>query len=105
MRARDLLREGGRIVGLTWTAENGESGTVRAESVVLAAGGFEANPELRERHLGAGWQRAKVRGTPSTPGTCSPPPSPRARTPTATGPPATVSPGTRGRRTTRATAS
>ncbi|MFC4002719.1 FAD-dependent tricarballylate dehydrogenase TcuA [Prauserella oleivorans] len=64
VRARDLLREGGRIVGLTWTAENGESGTVRAESVVLAAGGFEANPELRERHLGAGWQRAKVRGTP-----------------------------------------
>ena len=35
-----------------------------AESVVLAAGGFEADPELRQRHLGEGWQRAKVREHP-----------------------------------------
>jgi tricarballylate dehydrogenase len=37
---------------------------VHADSVVLAAGGFEANPEWRRAYLGEGWQRAKVRGTP-----------------------------------------
>ena len=37
---------------------------MEADAVVLAAGGFEANAELRERHLGAGWGRALVRGNP-----------------------------------------
>ncbi len=40
---------------------------VRAGSVILASGGFEANPEMRRRYLGEGWQNAKVRGTPGTP--------------------------------------
>jgi tricarballylate dehydrogenase len=31
--------------------------------VVLACGGFEANPEWRARYLGPGWELAKVRGT------------------------------------------
>ncbi|GAB7044305.1 FAD-dependent tricarballylate dehydrogenase TcuA [Catenuloplanes niger JCM 9533] len=39
-------------------------GTVEAESVVLAAGGFEADPEWRRAYLGDGWERALVRGTP-----------------------------------------
>ena len=34
-----------------------------ARAVVLACGGFEANPEMRARYLGAGWELAKVRGT------------------------------------------
>lgn len=42
---------------------------MRAESVVLAAGGFEASAALRRRHLGEGWQHAKVRGTPLNTGT------------------------------------
>ena len=37
---------------------------VEAGAVVLAAGGFEANQEMRARYLGAGWELAKVRGTP-----------------------------------------
>jgi len=31
--------------------------------VVLAAGGFEANPEMRQRWLGPGWDLVKVRGS------------------------------------------
>jgi tricarballylate dehydrogenase len=36
---------------------------VEAGAVVLAAGGFEANVEMRTRYLGPGWEFAKVRGT------------------------------------------
>lgn len=32
-------------------------------TVVLASGGFEANPEMRLRYLGPGWDLVKVRGT------------------------------------------
>jgi tricarballylate dehydrogenase len=32
--------------------------------VILACGGFESNPELRTRFIGAGWDKARVRGTP-----------------------------------------
>lgn len=37
--------------------------TMECESVVLAAGGFQANVEMRTRYLGAGWEFAKVRGS------------------------------------------
>lgn len=37
--------------------------TVAADAVVLACGGFEANPAWRARYLGPGWDLAKVRGT------------------------------------------
>jgi tricarballylate dehydrogenase len=36
---------------------------VRCRCVVLAAGGFQANPEWRTRYLGPKWELAKVRGT------------------------------------------
>ena len=39
------------------------SADIAARAVVLACGGFEANPEMRARYLGAGWELAKVRGT------------------------------------------
>jgi tricarballylate dehydrogenase len=61
IRALDLLPDG---PGVSWADSTGRTGTVRAESVVLAAGGFEADADLRRHHLGEGWQRAKVRGTP-----------------------------------------
>jgi tricarballylate dehydrogenase len=41
----------------------GKTTEVKAKSVVLAAGGFQANPEMRARYLGPGWELAKVRGT------------------------------------------
>jgi Succinate dehydrogenase/fumarate reductase, flavoprotein subunit len=63
----DLIMEDGRVVGIV-----GESGgprrEYRADAVVLAAGGFEANAELRDRYLGPGWASAKVRGTPANTG-------------------------------------
>lgn len=67
-RARRLVVDGGTVTGLEWTDELGNTGAVRADSVVLAAGGFEADPELRGEHLGAQWRRAKVRGTPNNTG-------------------------------------
>ena len=35
---------------------------IGANGVVLACGGFEANAQMRGQFLGAGWERAKVRG-------------------------------------------
>lgn len=65
VRVRDLIVEDDRVVGVRATDEaSGETTELRAESVVLAAGGFESSPELREQHLGQGWAHAKVRGTP-----------------------------------------
>lgn len=43
---------------------DGTRRTCSARSVVLAAGGFESNPQLRAGYLGPNWDVAKVRGTP-----------------------------------------
>jgi len=43
--------------------KEGKTVEVRGRSVVLAGGGFQANPEWRARYLGPGWELAKVRGT------------------------------------------
>lgn len=59
-----LLTEGDRVVGV----RVGEARDIRADSVVIAAGGFEANAAMREEYLGPGWQNAKVRGTPGNTG-------------------------------------
>jgi tricarballylate dehydrogenase len=60
-----LLRgSDGAVTGANWRRGNGEEGELPAGAVVLAAGGFEADAELRERHLGSGWGRAHVRGNP-----------------------------------------
>ena len=42
---------------------DGRESEIRGKAVVLASGGFEANPEWRTRYLGPGWDLAKVRGT------------------------------------------
>lgn len=57
-----LLVEDGRVVGVVAESASG-SEEIRAKAVVLACGGFEASAEMRVRHLGPEWERAKVRGT------------------------------------------
>jgi tricarballylate dehydrogenase len=61
-RATSLLYDGERVSGVRVQAK-GRAAEIRAGSVVLASGGFEANPEWRARYLGPGWELAKVRGT------------------------------------------
>jgi tricarballylate dehydrogenase len=66
--ATDLLVEDGRVVGVEARRPDGSTEQLRAESVVLTAGGFESNADWRERYLGPGWANAKVRGTPHNTG-------------------------------------
>jgi tricarballylate dehydrogenase len=65
--AKSLIVEGGRVVGVITDSPSGEL-SLRAESVILTAGGFEADPQLRREYLGEGWENAKVRGTPNNTG-------------------------------------
>ena len=57
-----LLYDGRRVNGVSVRCSGGTS-EMRAKTVVLACGGFEANAEMRARYLGPGWDLAKVRGT------------------------------------------
>jgi tricarballylate dehydrogenase len=61
-RVLSLLHKGSGIEGVR-IRRDGKEEELRAKSVVLASGGFEANPEWRTRYLGPGWDLAKVRGT------------------------------------------
>jgi tricarballylate dehydrogenase len=61
-RATKLLKGKNGVEGVR-VISDGEEEDIRAKSVVLACGGFEANREWRTRYLGPGWDVAKVRGT------------------------------------------
>lgn len=61
-RATSLIFDGERVLGVR-AKQNGKLVEFPAKAVVLACGGFEANPEWRTRYLGPGWELAKVRGT------------------------------------------
>jgi tricarballylate dehydrogenase len=52
----------GRVTGVTAQDAAGFA-DLPARAVVLACGGFEANPAWRARYLGRPWDHAKVRGT------------------------------------------
>jgi tricarballylate dehydrogenase len=61
-RAVELIYENGRVNGVRIRKDDGLH-ELRAKSVILACGGFEANSEMRTRYLGPGWDLAKVRGS------------------------------------------
>jgi tricarballylate dehydrogenase len=60
--ATGLLSDDNGVHGVR-VRRDGKTIKVRSRSVVLAAGGFQANPEWRARYLGRNWDLAKVRGT------------------------------------------
>jgi len=60
---RLLTDDRGAVTGIAVRTPAGAE-TIPARAVVLAAGGFEANPEMRTRYLGRNWDLARVRGTP-----------------------------------------
>lgn len=58
-----LIVQNDRVVGVNVGGEE-----LYADAVILASGGFEANDELRVKHMGPDWAAAKVRGTPNNTG-------------------------------------
>ena len=56
------VNDQGAVTGLRIRGPEGYS-SLGCSAVVLAAGGFEANREMRTRYLGPDWELAKVRGT------------------------------------------
>ena len=58
-----LQDETGRVNGIRVLGPDGYR-QLHGRSIVLAAGGFEANAEMRCRYLGPGWELVKVRGIP-----------------------------------------
>ncbi|MBI4529267.1 MAG: FAD-dependent tricarballylate dehydrogenase TcuA [Deltaproteobacteria bacterium] len=60
--ARLLTDDKARVYGIV--AKDPEGFTeIHCKGVVLACGGFQANPAMRAQFLGAGWDLGKVRGT------------------------------------------
>ncbi len=60
-QATELLTTDDKISGIVVKGE--KETIVDTKSVVLACGSFEANKEMRSRHLGPEWEAAIVRGT------------------------------------------
>ncbi|MEM6619777.1 MAG: FAD-dependent tricarballylate dehydrogenase TcuA [Pseudomonadota bacterium] len=58
-----LLYDGDRVTGVQVGDE-----TLTADAIILASGGFEAAPDLRQDLMGGTWPQAKVRGTPMNTG-------------------------------------
>jgi len=60
---RSLLTDStGAVTGVVARSPKGIA-EIPARAVILACGGFEANPEWRTRYLGPNWDLARVRGT------------------------------------------
>ena len=62
-RALELLvDQSGAIEGVLIASPAGRQ-KIMTRAMILACGGFEANPEMRARYLGQNWDLVKVRGT------------------------------------------
>ena len=61
-RVRELLGNDRRIEGVVVSDPN-EEYEMRSGSIILCAGGFQANPEMRARYLGPNADLMKVRGS------------------------------------------
>src|SRR3954471_13027008 len=61
-RALSLIADDSEVHGVV-VKHQGKTKQLKANAVVLAAGGFQANTEWRTRYMGPGWELAKVRGT------------------------------------------
>ena len=61
-RATSLIADDDGVKGVR-VKYNGKTVELYSKCVVLAAGGFQANAEMRTRYLGPLWELAKVRGT------------------------------------------
>lgn len=64
--ARKIVTESstGGFDSLEVVGKDGVTSVIRAKAIILAAGGFEANPRMRSQFLGPGWDLGHVRGTP-----------------------------------------
>ena len=67
-RGVDLLFDGNRVEGIR-ARHSGEVHELRAKSIVLACGGFEANPEWRTRYLAPVGISRRCAGPVTTPAT------------------------------------
>src|SRR5215470_7498769 len=62
-RALELLvDQSGAVEGILVASPAGRQ-KIMTKAMILACGGFEANPEMRARYLGQNWDLVKVRGT------------------------------------------
>jgi precorrin 3B synthase CobZ len=63
--AKQILTDpkSGAVTGVL-VEHKGVQSIIKTKAVILAAGGFEANPRMRSQYLGPGWDLARVRGTP-----------------------------------------
>jgi tricarballylate dehydrogenase len=61
-RAVSLIADDQGVHGVN-VKHHGKTVQAKSKAVVLAAGGFQANAEMRTRYLGPLWELAKVRGT------------------------------------------
>lgn len=58
-----LIMDGDTVTGVRVGDEQ-----LHVDAVILASGGFEANEDMRIKHMGPNWKAAKVRGTPHNTG-------------------------------------
>ncbi len=63
-RATGLLKEGKRVSGVEADTPAGKR-KFESKAVVLACGGFEANPEMIRKYIGEGWDEARFYCTPT----------------------------------------